>query len=494
MEQLDVLIMGAGLSGVSAAWHLRRACPSLSFAMVEARERLGGTWDLFQYPGIRSDSDMYTLGYRFRPWREAKAIADGPAILRYIEETARESGIDAAIRYQHRVVRAAWSSSDARWTVEMECGAERRLERLQCRFLIGCTGYYDYETPHTPQWEGLDAFEGAVVHPQFWPATLNYADKRVVVIGSGATAVTLVPAMSSGPHAARHVTMLQRSPSYVASMPSTDPIADRLRATLPAGAAYRVTRWKNIGRSMFFYWMARNRADEFKSGLRADALRRLGRDYPVDVHFAPRYNPWDERLCIVPDGDLYRAIRGGSASIVTDQIARFDRTGIQLASGGRLDADVVVTATGLRMSLLNGVALTVDGEPFDMTKEMVYKGMMLSNLPNFVLTVGYTNASWTLKADLVAQHVTRLLRYMRAKGLGQVTARRDPQMPGAPVFNFTSGYVQRAQAQLPQQGVSGPWRLHQNYLKDILRLRFGRIANRALEFRPLVSSPSPSPR
>jgi monooxygenase len=482
MDHVDVLVVGAGLSGISAAWHLQRACPWLSYVIIEARERMGGTWDLFRYPGIRSDSDMYTLGYRFRPWRNANAIANGPAIRRYIEDTAREAGIDRRIRFQHRLVHAAWSSADARWTVTLEVGAERVRTQMTCGFVYSCSGYYDYAQGYTPAWEGLDAFRGHVVHPQHWPADLEYAGKRVLVIGSGATAVTLVPAMATGPGAAAHVTMLQRSPSYVATLPSHDVVAAALHKALPERLAYALTRWKNIARSMFYFRIARSRPAVFKRSLRTAALEQLGADFPVDVHFAPRYAPWDERLCIAPDGDLFRVLREGRASIVTDHITHFDETGVQLASGKHLDADIIVTATGLRMALLAGVTIAVNDAPFDLRAQLVYKGLMLSDLPNFAMSVGYTNASWTLKSDLIAQHVCRLLTHMRSRGYTQVTPRRDPAMPGTSVFAFTSGYVQRAQAELPKQGPTAPWRLYQNYIKDLLMLRHARVDHPALEF------------
>lgn len=482
-EHVGVLIVGAGLSGISAAWHLQRAFPDLPYAIVEARAAMGGTWDLFQYPGIRSDSDMYTLGYRFKPWREAKAIADGPSIKRYIEETARESGIDRHIRFQHRLIRAEWSTAAARWTVTLAVGPEAREQVLTCDFVFNCSGYYDYRSGYTPTWEGMESYRGRLVHPQQWPKDLDYAGQRVLVIGSGATAVTLVPAMSSGPRAAARVTMLQRSPSYVASLPTQDRIATVVRRLLPSRVAHAVVRWKNISRSMFYFWLARRHPGIFKRGLRTEAVRELGPAYPVDVHFAPRYNPWDERLCIVPDGDLFRAVREGRAEIVTDTIARLTETGVELASGRRLDADIIVTATGLRMSILTGVALVVDGTPVELSRQYVYKGLMLSNLPNFAMAVGYTNASWTLKSDLIAQYVCRLLRFMRERGYVQVTPRADPRMPGRSVFDFTSGYVQRAEAALPKQGPTRPWRLYQNYVKDLLVLRHGALADPALEFR-----------
>ena len=480
-EHFDVLVIGAGLSGVGAAWHLQTLCPGHSYAILEGRSAIGGTWDLFRYPGVRSDSDMYTLGYRFRPWRDGKAIADGPSIKAYIEETAREHGIDRKIRFGHRVTRAEWSSAEARWTVTAEVGAERAPARFTCGFLYTCTGYYDYERGYTPAWPGTERFRGTIVHPQHWPEALDYAGKRVVVIGSGATAVTLVPAMAE---TAAHVTMLQRSPSYVAAQPGRDAIANALRRMLPGGAAYAAARWKNVLKSMFFYHLARKRPALFKRGLRKGVVQALGPEYDVDTHFAPRYQPWDERLCIAPDGDLFQAIRAGRASIVTDRIDTFTETGIRLRSGAELQADVVVTATGLNVKILSGIDLVVDGRPVDLSKTLAYKGMMYSDVPNLASAFGYTNASWTLKCDLVAQHVCRLLNHMRRNGLAQVTPRRnDPSLIEEPVLDFTSGYVQRALPTLPKQGSKAPWRLHQNYVKDLLALRLGRVDDPALEFR-----------
>lgn len=442
---------------------------------------MGGTWDLFRYPGIRSDSDMFTLGYRFRPWREGKAIADGPAIKRYIEETAREHGIDRKIRYGHRVVRAEWSSADAIWRVEAE--HDGTTVHFTCGFLYTCTGYYDYEAGYTPEYPGRERFGGRVVHPQHWPEDLDYAGKRVVVIGSGATAVTLVPAMSGGEGAAAHVTMLQRSPSYIAELPSTDVIADALRRLLPTRLAYALTRWKNVFVSMFFFQLARRAPAVFSRGLRKKTREALGPTYDVDRHFTPRYKPWDERLCIVPDGDLFTAIREQRASIVTDEIAAFTATGIQLKSGAHLDADIIVSATGLALKLVGGMALAVDGTPVELRRTMAYKGFMYSGVPNLASAFGYTNASWTLKCDLLAEHLCRLLHHMREQGYVQCTPVRDLSMAEEPVLNFSSGYVQRALPHLPTQGTRAPWRVHQNYLLDLLAFRLGRVDNPSLAFR-----------
>jgi len=483
VEHFDVIVVGAGLSGIGAAWHLQNRCAGRTFAILEGRDAIGGTWDLFKYPGIRSDSDMYTLGYRFRPWRDPKAIADGPSIKAYIEETARESGIDGHIRFAHRVVRAEWTSVDARWTVHAEVGSTRSSVRFTCGFLYGCTGYYDYERGYMPAWPNLAAYRGRLVHPQQWPSDLNYAGKRVVVIGSGATAVTLVPAMVEGANAAAQVVMLQRSPSYVASLPTRDKIANAMRRFLPERLAYAAARWKNVLRGMLYYALARGRPAVFQGMLRKGASRALGPDYDVDAHFTPRYAPWDQRLCIAPDADLFRAIRKGRASMVTDTIASFTEDGILLGSGAHLDADIVVAATGLSMKLFAGLTLVVDDQTVDLSRTMAYKGMMFSGIPNLASALGYTNASWTLKCDLVAEHVCRLLNYMTRRGFMQATPRRDPGVEEEPVLSFSSGYVQRALPSLPKQGSRSPWRLHQNYVKDLFALRMGRVDDPALEFR-----------
>jgi monooxygenase len=483
-ECFDVVVIGAGLSGIGAAWHLKTLCPGRTWTILEARDAIGGTWDLFRYPGIRSDSDMFTLGYRFRPWRDGRAIADGPSIRAYIEDTAREHGIDREIRFGHRVVRAEWSSETARWTVHAEVGPERASARFTCRFLHTCTGYYDYSAGHAPAWPGAERFEGRIVHPQHWPEGLDTAGLQVVVIGSGATAVTLVPALAEGPGAAAHVTMLQRSPSYVAVQPGEDRLAIALGRVLPAGAAYAAVRWKNILRGMFYYTLARRAPRLFRRGIRRAAEAELGPRVDVDPHFTPRYAPWDERLCIAPDADLFRVLREGRASVVTDEIDTFTATGILLRSGRHLEADLVVSATGLRLLLLGGAALSVDGAPVDLSRALAYRGMMYSDVPNLASAFGYTNASWTLKCDLVAEHVCRLLNHMERNRLAVVTPRRtEAAMGEEPVLDFTSGYVRRALPSLPKQGTRAPWRLHQNYVRDLLTLRLGRVDDPALEFR-----------
>jgi cyclohexanone monooxygenase len=473
----DVLIVGAGLSGIGAAWHLQRRCPGKRYAILEARAAIGGTWDLFRYPGIRSDSDMYTLGYAFRPWTEGKAIADGPSIRRYIGQTARDHGIDRHIRFDHKVVAAAWSSQDACWTLEIEHAGARRTYRT--RFLYMCSGYYSYDEAYRPEFAGEGEFGGAVVQPQFWPERLDYAGKRVVVVGSGATAVTLVPAMAER---AAHVTMLQRSPSYVVSRPSEYRFAQRYRRFLPERLAYALTRWRVIAESIFLYRLARARPDLARQRIAAMARHQLPAGFDVDTHFTPSYKPWDQRVCIVPDGDMFNAIRAGRASVVTDVIERFTPTGIRLASGSELEADVVVLATGLKLKILGGAAITVDGRPFDPHQAMSYKGMMLSDLPNCVMTFGYTNASWTLKADLTAGWVCRLLRYMDRRHVAIAVARREPDVTPQPFLSFTSGYVQRAHPVLPQQGSRRPWQVYQNYLQDLITIRYGRIADGVMRF------------
>ncbi len=478
-EHVDVLIIGAGLSGIGAGCHLKMQCPKKTYVVLEGRATLGGTWDLFRYPGIRSDSDMHTLGYVFRPWTEARAIADGPAILNYIKETAAEYGVDKHIRYSHRVVRADWSTEDALWTVHAERGPDREAVVFTCGFLFTCSGYYNYESGYTPDFAGREDFSGQVVHPQFWPEDLEVAGKRVVVIGSGATAVTLVPALAK---TAAHVTMLQRSPSYVASRPGEDALANWLRRNLPGKLAYSITRWRNVGLSLFLYRTARRNPAGFKKRLIDLVSAELGPDYDVATHFTPKYNPWDQRLCLVPDSDLFASIRDGKASVVTDTIERFTADGIALTSGQALEADIIVTATGLKMQILSGMSVSVDGVRVDFSKSMNYKGMMYSDVPNMATAFGYTNASWTLKADLTCSYVCRMLNYMDQRGYVEAMPKRDERVADAPFLDFSSGYVQRALAELPRQGTTKPWKLNQNYALDVLALRFGKLDDGTMVF------------
>jgi cation diffusion facilitator CzcD-associated flavoprotein CzcO len=486
-EHLDVLIVGAGLSGIGAAHHLQEAFPGRRYAIFEAREELGGTWDLFRYPGIRSDSDMHTLGYRFRPWTNSKTIADGSSILEYVRETAREGGIEDKIRFQHCVARAEWSSERARWAVEAERSDTGETVTVTCRYLWVCSGYYRYDEGFTPEFEGAESFGGQIVHPQHWPADLDYAGKRVVVIGSGATAVTLVPAMAGD---AAHVTMLQRSPTYIASLPAEDPLAGALRRVLPNRAVYAIVRWKNVLLQTAFYQLSRRRPQAVKKMVRRGVERALPAGYDIDKHFKPRYNPWDQRMCLVPNGDLFKAIREGSASVVTDTIESFTEKGIRLDSGEELEADVIVTATGLNLIFLGGMELVVDGEAVDVPKTMTYKGMMLSGVPNFAFTVGYTNASWTLKADLTSEYVCRLLAHMDAHGYTQsVPEITDPSVTETPLLDFTSGYVLRSLDQFPKQGSKEPWKLRQNYIFDLRSIRRGPIDDGAMQFSHSASQP-----
>ncbi|HSR93634.1 MAG TPA: NAD(P)/FAD-dependent oxidoreductase [Solirubrobacterales bacterium] len=484
-----MLIIGAGLSGIGAAWHLQERCPGRSYAILEARADLGGTWDLFRYPGIRSDSDMHTLGYRFKPWTEGDSLAEGGAILEYVRQTARDHGIEEKIRFHHRVRGAKWSSADSRWTVDAERSDTGEAVRLTCGFLWTCSGYYDYDEGYAPDFEGADRFAGPVVHPQHWPADFDYSGKRVVVIGSGATAVTLVPAMAE---AAAHVTMLQRSPTYIASLPAEDRIAGKLRRYLPARAAYAATRWKNVLIQSVFFQLSRRRPELVKGWIRKGVERSLQPGYDVDKHFKPRYNPWDQRMCLVPDGDLFRAISKGDASVVTDTIASFTERGIELSSGEELEADAIVTATGLNLLFLGGMRLEVDGEEVEVASRIAYKGMMLSGVPNMAFTVGYTNASWTLKADLTSEYVCRLLNHMDAHGHTRCVPEADPSLTERPLLEFTSGYVQRSLDRFPKQGSREPWKLRQNYILDIRTIRRGAIDDGAMRFSSGTSRTRPA--
>jgi monooxygenase len=490
IEHFDVLIMGAGLSGIGAAHHLQTLCPKKSYVILEQRERIGGTWDLFRYPGVRSDSDMLTMGYSFRPWTSPKMISPGDEIRDYIAAAARDGGIDRHIRFRHRIQRAAWSSEEAQWTVnavrQLPDGREEPVT-LACNFLFSCAGYYSYSAGYTPEFPDIGRFQGRVVHPQAWRDDLDYAGKRVVIIGSGATAVTLLPAMAK---TASHVTMLQRSPTYIVSMPAQDKIANWLRRVMPAMWAYRLSRWKNVAFMIYVYQLAQRRPNYVKAGLVKMVREQLGPDYDVATHFTPRYNPWEQRLCLVPDGDMFQAIKSGRASVVTDEIEAFTEKGIQLKSGTELEADVVVTATGLVLQAFGGAEISVDGRRVDLSQTLAYKGVMLSGVPNMASVFGYINASWTLKADLICTYVCRLLNLMDKKGVRQVTPNSHDETAAAPfVEKFSPGYMQRALAYWPKQGSKAPWRVYQNYIRDAISLKWSKVDNGALDF----SNPSKAP-
>lgn len=478
-EHFDVLIVGAGLSGIGAGVHLQRRSPGRTYAILESRDAIGGTWDLFRYPGIRSDSDMHTLGYDFRPWTDAKAIADGPAILDYVRDTAREEGVERHVRFGHRVVSASWSTADARWTVDVDRDDGTRVS-LTCGFLYLCSGYYRYDEGYTPEFPGRDRFRGPVVHPQHWPEDLDYAGKKVVVIGSGATAMTLVPAMARD---AEHVTMLQRTPTYVVSLPAEDPVANGLRRVLPSKAAYGVVRWKNVLMQTANYQLSRRRPKTMKRLLKFGVKQRLPKGYDVDTHFTPPYNPWDQRLCLVPDGDLFKSIRKGTSSIVTDRIASFTERGIALESGQELEADIIVTATGLNLLVFGGIEFSVDDEPIDIPKQMTYKGMMLEGVPNLAFAIGYTNASWTLKCDLTAMYLCRLLNHMAAHGYQWCRPENsDPDVEHEPLLDFNAGYVLRAIDAFPAQGSKTPWKMRMSYAHDVVALRRGELDDGSMVF------------
>ena len=485
-EHFDVLVVGAGLSGISAGCHLQASCPNRTYAILEGRSSIGGTWDLFRYPGIRSDSDMYTLGYSFRPWKSPKAIAAGGDILEYIRETAKEYGVDRHIRFGHRVERASWSSKDARWTVEVKRGDSDQRVCFTCNFLHMCSGYYRYEEGYTPDFPGTDRFEGRIAHPQKWTDDIDYKDKRVVVIGSGATAVTLVPELAKQ---AAHVTMLQRSPTYMLTLPDEDRIANWLRRHLPDMPAYHIARWKNVLLAMLFVTLSKRRPERMKRSLLKAVRRQLGSGYDVDTHFTPTYNPWDQRVCFVRNGDLFKAIRDGRASVVTDHIATFTERGLKLKSGRELESDLVVTATGLDLLVLGGMQIVVDGRAVDLSETVAYKGMMFSGVPNLALSIGYTNASWTLKCDLTCEYVCRLLNHMEKNRYARCTPTlADPSIKREPAFDFTSGYILRSIHKFPKQGSKRPWRLYQNYLLDILTLRHGSVDDGSMEFDVAASA------
>lgn len=489
IEHFDVVVVGAGISGIGAGYHLQAMSPDRSYVILEGRAGIGGTWDLFRYPGVRSDSDMHTLGYSFKPWTSEKAIADGPSILAYLRETVSEFGIDRHIRFGHLATNAEWSSDDARWTVTATdistdtstTGGERR--EFTCNYLFMCSGYYSYKAGHTPEFAGIEQFQGTVVHPQQWPEDLDYAGRRVVVVGSGATAMTLIPAIAK---TAAHVTMLQRSPTYVAAGPDKDVIANTLRKVLPAKAAYAVTRKKNIALQQFIYGQSRTKPARMKANLIKRVRKALGPDYDVATHFTPTYNPWDQRLCLVPNGDLFDAINSGRASVVTDHIDTFTPTGIRLQSGEELAADIVVTATGLELVTLGEMRFVVDGEPVDFAQTWTYKGFAYSGVPNLASSFGYINASWTLRADLTCEYVCRLLNHMATTGTVQCTPRLRPEDAGMPerpwIDGFTAGYMQREMHRFPRQGDHEPWINPQSYTRDKKMFRTSALEDGAMQF------------
>ena len=482
MEHFDIIIVGAGLSGIGAGAHLRRDCPTHSFAILEAREAMGGTWDLFRYPGVRSDSDMYTLGYAFRPWTDAKSIADGETILHYIQEASREHGIDQHIRYAHRIKTASWSSSEAKWTLHIAQGADQKLLEMRCNFLFICSGYYNYENGYTPEFTGLENFKGQIVHPQKWTSDISTTGKKVVIIGSGATAITLVPALSK---TAAHVTMLQRSPTYVISSPAKDALANWLNQWAPAKLAYAITRWKNVLLGMLFYKLSKSQPERIKKMIIKGVQAAMRPGFDVKKHFTPHYKPWDQRVCLVPNADLFKAIRNGRASVVTDHIQAFEETGIRLKSGEFLEADLVVTATGLDLLAFGGIKIIVDGMLVDLPNTISYKGLMLNGVPNMAYAIGYTNASWTLKSDLTCNYVNRLLLHMAKHKKSHCTpALHDSTVLAENWSDFISGYVQRSLDKFPKQGNKTPWKLQHNYVLDIFSLRYGKLENGTLQFLP----------
>ncbi|CAA9220946.1 MAG: Monooxygenase EthA (EC [uncultured Blastococcus sp.] len=482
-EHVDVIVVGAGLSGIGAACHLQEECPGKTYVVLESRAAIGGTWDLFRYPGVRSDSDMFTLGYAFRPWKDSTSIADGSDIRKYIQDTAREYQVEKNIRFHHQVLSADWSSEAARWTVTARRSDTGETVQLTCSWLTTCSGYYRYDEGFTPVFEGEKDFGGQVIHPQHWPEDFDPTGKRIVVIGSGATAVTLIPNLAD---AAEHVTMLQRTPSYIMSLPGRDPLAEWLRTKLPARVAYPIVRWKNVLLTTALYQFSRRRPKAARTLIRRLTAKQLPAGFDLDTHFNPPYDPWDQRLCLVPDGDLFRTLREGRASIATGRIASFTEKGIELESGEHLDADVIVTATGLNLLPMGGMSLTLDGGPVDVSRAVSYKGMMLSGVPNFTMVIGYTNASWTLKADLINQYVCRLIKHLDAEGYSSATPVAPPEGGDEPFLDLASGYVQRSLGSLPKQGSRKPWKLHQNYIRDVQLMRRGPLDDEGMSFQRRV--------
>ena len=482
-NHFNVIVVGAGISGISAGYHLQKRCPDQSFAILESRDTIGGTWDLFRYPGIRSDSDMQTMGFRFKPWKGVKNIADGPSILSYLDETVKENGLDKKIHFNRRVNEASWSSRNSKWTIQVENKKTQELKDFTCDFLFLCGGYYNYKEGYTPHFEGKDNFSGQIVHPQKWPDDLNYKNKEVVVIGSGATAVTIIPSIADE---AEHVTMLQRSPTYFVAWPDEDKIGNILHKLLGSKIAYFMLRLKNIYFQWWFFQKCRKVPKRVKEFLINEVRKKLDINYDVDTHFTPNYNPWDQRLCLVPNGDLFNTINAGKASVVTDHIDKFTKEGIQLKSGDELKADIIITATGLNLEVCNGIRLLVDNDEVDISKTMTYKGMMFSNVPNLVATFGYTNASWTLRADLTSEYVCRLINFLNKKGYAYCCPRVDQSVEhDGNWLDFSSGYITRSMHKFPMQGSRDPWRNTQNFPRDVFAIRWGNIDDNELKFTAL---------
>ena len=482
-NHFNVIVVGAGISGIGAGYYLQKKCPNKSFVILEGRDNIGGTWDLFRYPGIRSDSDMNTMGFRFKPWMGVKSIADGPSILSYLHETVKENDLNKKIHFNQWVNEASWSSRDSQWTVQVENKKTQELQDFTCDFLFLCGGYYNYEEGYTPHFAGRENFLGQIIHPQKWPKNLDYKNKKVVVIGSGATAVTIIPTMAEE---AAHVTMLQRSPTYFLSAPDEDPVGNFLRKFISSKLTYKLVRWKNIRFQWWFFQKCRKFPKKVKEFLITQVREALGPNYDIETHFTPKYNPWEQRMCLVPNGDFFNAINAGKASVITDHIDRFTKKGIKLKSGGEVEADLIVTATGLNLEVCNGIKLEVDNNEVDISKTMTYKGMMFSDVPNLVATFGYTNASWTLRADLTSEYVCRLLNFMDKKGYANCCPRTAEHVEQAGDWlDFTSGYVKRSMHKFPKQGSRDPWRNTQNFPKDVLAIRWGNIDNKELKFTAL---------
>tara|TARA_B100000424_G_scaffold270031_1_gene268372 strand:- start:135 stop:1592 length:1458 start_codon:yes stop_codon:yes gene_type:complete len=483
-KKIDVLVVGAGLSGIGAGYHLQKKCPETSFLILEGRENIGGTWDLFKYPGIRSDSDMYTLGYNFKPWKEQKAIADAPSILKYLNETVEEFNLKSKIRFGKYVKKARWSSDSNQWTVDIEDKKTGKFSQILCSFIFMCSGYYSYKEGYTPHFEGKENFKGDIIHPQKWDTSFDYSNKKIVVIGSGATAVTIVPEMAK---TAKHVTMLQRSPTYVVAAPEKDNLANKLRKYLPLKFTYWLIRWRNILRQQYYFRLCKKYPKGVKNAIIREVKKKLGNDFDVKTHFTPKYNPWDQRMCLVPDGDLFEQINQGKASVVTDHIKNFTENGLLLKSGKELKADVIITATGLNLEMLSTVEFFIDNKSVDISKTVTYKGMMYSGIPNLASTFGYTNASWTLGADLTSEYVCRVINHMKRNNYDVVCPKPNIGIEADPDYlNLTSGYIKRSLNIFPKQGKKAPWRNNQNYLIDIFQMKYGRIDDGEISFEKIV--------